>query len=104
MIKKLPDVGPMTAILPAEGWEDEVVRVAKTIEHVTVYRKEEIPERFHYKNNPRIMPVLIIADEGWLMSRVSRCPVKHTRTIRKNAFSLSFFLSFLKRHYNAEKN
>ena len=43
MIKKLPDVGPVTAILPEEGWEDEVVRVAKTIDHVTVYRKEEIP-------------------------------------------------------------
>ena len=77
MIKKLPDVGPMTAILPAEGWEDEVVRVAKTIDHVTVYRKEEIPEHFHYKNNPRIMPVLIMADEGWEMSKVSRCTVKH---------------------------
>ena len=78
MIKKLPDVGPMTAILPAEGWEDEVVRVAKTIDHVTVYRKEEIPEHFHYKNNPRIMPVLIMADEGWMISDVSRCTVKHT--------------------------
>ena len=71
MIDKVPNVGPATAILPAAGWEEEVVKVAGMIDNVTVYRKADIPDRYHYKNNPRIMPVLIIADEGWMLSTVS---------------------------------
>ncbi|MEP6718470.1 MAG: ectonucleotide pyrophosphatase/phosphodiesterase [bacterium] len=35
-----------------------------------VFRKSEIPERFHYRNNPRIAPLLVLPDEGWaLMNR-----------------------------------
>ena len=33
--------------------------------HVQVYLREEVPERLHYRDNPRIPPVLIFADEGW---------------------------------------
>ena len=31
---------------------------------MTVYLKENIPERFHYKNNPRIPSILVLADPG----------------------------------------
>lgn len=30
-----------------------------------VYLKEEIPERFHYRHNKRIQPIILVADEGW---------------------------------------
>lgn len=33
--------------------------------HLHIYRKSEIPARFHYRNNRRIAPVLAVADEGW---------------------------------------
>lgn len=33
--------------------------------NMAVYKKEEIPERFHYQHNVRIMPILIEAKEGW---------------------------------------
>jgi len=29
-----------------------------------VYLKEDIPERFHYKNNDRIPSILVLADPG----------------------------------------
>lgn len=29
------------------------------------YLKEEIPERFHYRHNKRIQPIILVADEGW---------------------------------------
>lgn len=32
---------------------------------MTAYMKEAIPDRLHYKNNERIQPILLIADEGW---------------------------------------
>ncbi|KAL8568013.1 hypothetical protein ACOMHN_029188 [Nucella lapillus] len=68
MVERVPDSGTVTAILPAAGREAEVVEACRKIPHVTVYRKEEIPDHFHYKHNPRIMPVIILSDEGWLLS------------------------------------
>lgn len=32
---------------------------------MSVYKKEDIPDRFHYKHNRRIQPILAVADEGW---------------------------------------
>ena len=33
--------------------------------HITAYLKEDIPERFHFKNHYRIKDMLVLADEGW---------------------------------------
>lgn len=33
--------------------------------NMVVYKKEEIPEHYHYQHNIRIMPILIEAKEGW---------------------------------------
>ncbi len=32
---------------------------------VRVLLREDLPGRFHYRDNPRIPPVLVLADEGW---------------------------------------
>jgi predicted AlkP superfamily pyrophosphatase or phosphodiesterase len=32
---------------------------------MTVYRREEMPARLHYRDNPRIQPVIALAGEGW---------------------------------------
>lgn len=37
--------------------------------HIKVYRKDEIPERLHYRANRRIPEILLIADEGWQIER-----------------------------------
>ena len=33
--------------------------------HFSVFRKEEILERWHYKNNRRAPPILVLADESY---------------------------------------
>jgi len=33
--------------------------------HLTAYLKEDIPERYHFKNHYRIKQILLVADEGW---------------------------------------
>ncbi|MBI4854687.1 MAG: alkaline phosphatase family protein [Acidobacteria bacterium] len=33
-----------------------------------VYLKEEMPEKYHFRNNLRISPIIIIADEGWCVT------------------------------------
>lgn len=71
LVERVVDSGVVTAIIPAPGREQELVETLKNQSHVTVYRKDEIPDRFHYKNHPRIMPVIVLADEGWQFSAVS---------------------------------
>ncbi|MEE9167109.1 MAG: ectonucleotide pyrophosphatase/phosphodiesterase [Candidatus Neomarinimicrobiota bacterium] len=60
------DWSPVTAILPAEGLEDTVYHALDGAHpNLSVYRKEELPERFHYRNHRRITPIICVADEGW---------------------------------------
>lgn len=48
--------------------EEAYMRLQKA-KHITVYRKNDIPERLHYKNHYRIKDVLIIADDGWTIQK-----------------------------------
>lgn len=81
LVERVVDSGVVTAIIPAPGREQELVETLRNQSHVTVYRKDEIPDRFHYKNHPRIMPVIVLADEGWQFSAVSfaRATFQHSQ-------------------------
>ena len=67
----VPSKGPVAQILPVDGQTDAVVDQLTNVSHISVYHKRDIPDRLHYKHNRRIMPVLVIADEGWLVTDVS---------------------------------
>lgn len=86
MVTRVVDSGSLTAIQPAEGQIDDVVQSLRKMEHVTVYRKEEVPDYFYYKNNLRVMPVLVLADEGWEVTTVSESQMK-----RKHAYTYLFY-------------
>jgi len=38
---------------------------AKAPPQIQVYLREEVPARYHYRDNPRIPPIVFIADEHW---------------------------------------
>ncbi|GAB6032703.1 ectonucleotide pyrophosphatase phosphodiesterase [Chamberlinius hualienensis] len=62
---------PVLHVLPKEGQFDHVYNSlvnATQWQPFTVYKKEEIPEEYHYRNNRRIMPILLVADEHWAIS------------------------------------
>jgi len=60
------DYDPVAAIRPAAGETDAVYRaLAGAHPHLSVYKREEIPDRYHYRENPRIQPIIGVADEGW---------------------------------------
>ncbi|XP_004710938.1 ectonucleotide pyrophosphatase/phosphodiesterase family member 5 [Echinops telfairi] len=62
----LIDQSPVAAILPKEGEFDEVYEtLAHAHPNLTVYKREEIPERWHYRYNRRIQPIIAVADQGW---------------------------------------
>ena len=45
----------------------EVYVALKKIPTIKVYKKEDIPEKFHLKHNRRIQPILIVAKEGYTL-------------------------------------
>lgn len=65
---RLVDTGPFVQIWPAPGTEDEVYRrLQHAHPHMQVWRKPEVPARLHYRESPRIAPILALADDGWLI-------------------------------------
>jgi len=61
------DWNPVAAIRPLNA--GDVDRIYGLLEaahpHLRVYRKDEIPARWHYRDHRRIQPILAVADEGW---------------------------------------
>jgi len=58
--------GPMTMIQPKEGVTEEVYQELKAAEkHYRVYKKEELPERYHLKNHRRVEDIVMVADLGY---------------------------------------
>ena len=47
---------------------DSLVSAINALPHVAAYRREDTPPRLHYRDNPRIPPVVAIPDEGWTVS------------------------------------
>lgn len=37
--------------------------------HFHVYRRENMPKRYHFTDNQRIPPVIVVADDGWYVSK-----------------------------------
>ncbi len=71
----IQDWNPVAAIDPRPGREAEVYsRLARAHPHLSVYRKAEVPARFHFRAHPRITPIVAIADEGWTITSHQRRP------------------------------
>lgn len=63
--------GPISSIEPAPGREDDLFKNLSAIPHLRAFKKQDIPEKWHYKNNRRILPIFILADEGWTIVKVN---------------------------------
>ncbi|HZS44031.1 MAG TPA: ectonucleotide pyrophosphatase/phosphodiesterase [Blastocatellia bacterium] len=58
-------VGTNAHLWPLPGKEDKVLEALSKAPHLKAYKKENTPDYFHYRNNPRIAPIVCVADEGW---------------------------------------
>ena len=62
--------GAVAGLRPLTGSPDVLYAAfAGKENHFKVYRREDMPYRFHYRDNPRIPPVVLIADEGWYINK-----------------------------------
>jgi ectonucleotide pyrophosphatase/phosphodiesterase family protein 6 len=62
--------GPILQIWPQDNntdWMYERLRTAHS--HLTVYKKQDIPEIYHLKKHYRVPPLLLVADEGYAIVR-----------------------------------
>jgi len=60
------DINPTLGLFPRPGKEDAVYRaLSKAHPRLSVYRKAQTPERWRYRDHPRIPPIVGVVDEGW---------------------------------------
>ncbi|XP_034363295.1 ectonucleotide pyrophosphatase/phosphodiesterase family member 7 [Arvicanthis niloticus] len=65
---ELLDYGPNGMLIPKEGMLEKVYSVLKDAHpRLHVYKKEDFPKTFHYANNPRITPLLMYSDLGYVI-------------------------------------
>ncbi|KTE08962.1 nucleotide pyrophosphatase/phosphodiesterase family protein [Sphingopyxis sp. H115] len=60
------ETGPYAAIEPAAATDNRVYdALLKPHEHMRCNRREELPKRLHYGQNPRVAAIICIAEPGW---------------------------------------
>jgi predicted AlkP superfamily pyrophosphatase or phosphodiesterase len=66
----ISDINPTLGLFPKAGKDEEVYRRASAANaHLKVFRRTETPARWHYRDHPRVPPIIGVADEGWQVLR-----------------------------------
>ncbi|KAK7893615.1 hypothetical protein WMY93_022767 [Mugilogobius chulae] len=68
----LVDLTPVAALIPKQDTQTVYNLLKNCHPHMTAYLKESIPERLHYRNNHRVQPIILIADEGWTIVQTGK--------------------------------
>jgi predicted AlkP superfamily pyrophosphatase or phosphodiesterase len=69
--------GAVGGLRPLRGTAEELYeKLAAEPRHFRVYRREEVPERLHFRKHRRIPPVIIVPDEGWMIVRKQSEPLR----------------------------
>lgn len=64
--QKLWDYGPVMYVFPEKNESDKIYNKLKSEEsNFKVYRREEVPEYYHFSNNAMIPEIILIAEPGW---------------------------------------
>jgi predicted AlkP superfamily pyrophosphatase or phosphodiesterase len=57
--------GSTLGLRPLQGDATVIFRAFEKVAHVKVYRVEDLPAYFNFRDNARIAPVWVLPDEGW---------------------------------------
>jgi predicted AlkP superfamily pyrophosphatase or phosphodiesterase len=64
------DVNPTIGLFPPAGREGAVYQaLTKAHPRLKVFRKAETPLSWHFRNHPRVPPIVGVVDEGWQVMR-----------------------------------
>ncbi len=56
---------PFTLIYPKKNYKDSIYKYMQNVEGITTWKKEDILDRFHLKQNERMSEIVVVADSGW---------------------------------------
>jgi predicted AlkP superfamily pyrophosphatase or phosphodiesterase len=79
--------GPYAGVRPKPGTDLETFVAAvraKAPPQIRVYRREQMPARFHYSRGDLIPPILLLADDHWQIEQRSRWTITWARNNRGN--------------------
>lgn len=68
---------------------ETIYQKLKSLRNCQVYKKADIPEIYHYKNNERIAPIVVIAELGWMILTNMSDPYSSTLSKLPNLFRLT---------------
>ncbi len=69
---RLVGTGSVVSVQPLAGHEAEVrAALLKPIAHLTCWEKAKIPARYGYGTNPRVPPIVCLAETGWYFTTAS---------------------------------
>ena len=64
------DINPTVGLFPKPGKEQAVyAALVKAHPNLRVFRRSGTPEAWHYRDHPRIPPIIGVVDEGWQIMR-----------------------------------
>jgi predicted AlkP superfamily pyrophosphatase or phosphodiesterase len=68
------DWNPVAMINPENETDKEVIydQLKSNEENYSVYKKEDLPERYHFKNHRRVPEIILIADLGYTITTSER--------------------------------
>lgn len=66
------DSSPLAALWPGPDYGEEAWKSLQEVKGATAYRRKETLERLHYRDNPRIPPLMLLADEGGTITTHAR--------------------------------
>jgi len=73
---RVVEASTFASLVPVPGHEAALARaLLKPHDHLSCWRKADIPARFHYGTNPRIPPWLCLAETGWLVVKTAAAKV-----------------------------
>jgi predicted AlkP superfamily pyrophosphatase or phosphodiesterase len=68
--------GPVTMIWPKKGDLDKMYHQLKQNEqHYHIYKKQDLPKRYHLKDSRRVAPLVMVADLGYTILTKKRKPI-----------------------------
>lgn len=81
LAKQILWTGEIVQIFPNDGKADEIYNAIKSKlpAQAKIYRQNELPERFQYRDNRRIAPLIVLPDEGWRLTQRERFEKDKTR-------------------------
>lgn len=56
---------PLYSLQPKEEFREKALTALKSIDHIKVWERDEVPSRLHYGSNPRIKDIIVEPDLGY---------------------------------------